>query len=434
MVNKIETAQVSLWDMKVGAISWLDDQGYAVFEFDAAFLKKGLDVAPIQMSLDEAQRGNNVFSFPSLNRVTYQGLPGLLADALPDKFGNSIIDAWLARNGRDSGTFSTVERLCYMGKRAMGALEFHPPYDHKLDRTVPVEIAELVGLAQNIIQERNKLQVVFGENEHENTDAIIDILRIGTSAGGARPKAVIAINEAGNVVSGQIAAPQGYDYWLLKFDGITDLELGEPKGYGRIEFAYYLMAKAAGINMTECRLLQENGRAHFLTKRFDRQDHEKIHMQSLCGLAHYDYNLAGAYAYEQAFAVMRKLHLSKSEIAEQFRRMVFNVIARNQDDHTKNIAFLMDKEGLWTLSPAFDVMYSHNPSGRWTNQHQMSINGKRDNFTRADFIKVSEVAGVPNPGLIIQEVIDAVERWPEFSAAAGISEKKTQDIRRYHRL
>ena len=268
MVNKIETAQVSLWDMKVGAISWLDDQGYAVFEFDAAFLKKGLDVAPIQMSLDEAQRGNNVFSFPSLNRVTYQGLPGLLADALPDKFGNSIIDAWLARNGRDSGTFSTVERLCYMGKRAMGALEFHPPYDHKLDRTVPVEIAELVGLAQNIIQERNKLQVVFGENEHENTDAIIDILRIGTSAGGARPKAVIAINEAGNVVSGQIAAPQGYDYWLLKFDGITDLELGEPKGYGRIEFAYYLMAKAAGINMTECRLLQENGRSSFFNKTF----------------------------------------------------------------------------------------------------------------------------------------------------------------------
>lgn len=434
MVNKVDTAVVKLWGDQVGAVSWMDDRAYGVFEYDPAFLKKGLDISPLHMGLNEAGQGERTFSFPGLNKMTFWGLPGLLADTLPDKFGNSIIDAWLARNGRDAASFSPVERLCYTGKRGMGALEFAPPLNRRFDRSVPVEVAKLVDLAQQIMSQRLALEVKIGTSEKENTEAIIDILRVGTSAGGARPKAVIGMDNKGNVISGQTNIPDGYDYWLLKFDGVTDLELGEPKGYGRIEYAYYLMAKTAGIEMTECRLLEENGRAHFLTKRFDRQNGQKIHMQSLCGLAHYDFNMAGAYSYEQAFAVMRKLRLSKNEAIQQYRRMVFNVMARNQDDHTKNIAFLMNKDGHWKLSPAFDVMYSHNPAGTWTNQHQMSINGQRDNFKLADLMAVGESISIPKPGDILKEVIDSVARWPEFARQAGLKEKAILEVKNYHRL
>ncbi len=315
----------------------------------------------------------------------------------------------------------------------MGALEFSPAINRRLDSSVAVEVAELVDLAQKVISERLVLDVEIGSTEKENAEAIMDILRVGTSAGGARPKAVIAMDMENNVISGQTDVPDGYDYWLIKFDGVDDLELGEPKGYGRIEYAYYLMAKAAGIEMTECRLLEENGRAHFLTKRFDRQKGKKIHLQSFCGLAHYDFNMAGAYSYEQAFAVMRKLRLSKAEAIQQYRHMAFNVIARNQDDHTKNIAFLMNQEGHWKLSPAFDLIYSHNPAGQWTNQHQMSINGKRDHFVLADLITVGESISIQKPIKIIQDVLASVERWPEFARQAGFKEK-ISDIGRYHRL
>ena len=434
MVDRVDTAVVMLWGNQVGAVSWLPDRAHGVFEYDPAFLKKGLDISPLHMGLDDAGKGDGMFSFPGLNKETFLGLPGLLADSLPDKFGNSIIDSWLARNGRDAGSFSPVERLCYTGRRGMGALEFAPPVNRNFDRPVPVEIAELVELAQDVMSQRLALDVEIGTSEKENAEAIIDILRVGTSAGGARPKAVIAMDNENNVMSGQTDIPEGYDCWLLKFDGVTDLELGEPKGYGRIEYAYYLMAKAAGIEMTECRLLEENGRAHFLTKRFDRQNGEKIHLQSLCGLAHYDFNMAGAYSYEQAFAVMRQLRLSKADAIQQFRRMVFNVVARNQDDHTKNIAFLMDQDGRWKLSPAFDMIYSHNPTGKWTNQHQMSINGKRDHFLLTDIINVAESISIPKPMGIIASVLDAVGRWPEFAAKAGIKDKILSEIARYHRM
>lgn len=420
--------------MPVGAISWLEDRGYAVFEYEPNFLNTGLDISPLHMGLDVARSSNRVFSFPELNKQTYLGLPGLVADALPDKFGNSIIDAWLARNGRDPGSFSPVERLCYTGKRGMGALEFFPPFDHQLDRPVPIEITTMAELVDAIISKRKELNVEFTHSDTANADAIVDILRIGTSAGGARPKAIIAINKSGSVISGQGEVPADYEYWLLKFDGVTDLELGNPKGYGLIEYAYYLMAKAAGIEMMECRLLHENGRSHFLTKRFDRQNKEKIHMQSLCGLAHYDFNMAGAYSYEQVFAVMRKLHLTKAEAIQQYRRMLFNVMARNQDDHTKNIVFLMGKTGTWYLSPAFDVIYSHNPRGKWTNQHQMSINGKRDHFTLDDLLTVASSISLSKPIEIINEVQSAVVRWPEFAKEAGVDHDTMIAISQYHRL
>lgn len=434
MTDRVETAVVKLWGDDVGAVSWLDDPGYAVFEYDPAFVKKGLDISPLHMSLDEAKRGDGIFSFPQLNKQTFLGLPGLLADSLPDKFGNSIIDAWLARSGREAPGFSPVERLCYTSARGMGALEFLPPVNPKFDRPVSVEIAELVKLVQGVMSQRLALDVELGNNDQEDSEAIMDILRVGTSAGGARPKAVIAMDKSGNVISGQGTVPQGYEYWVLKFDGVTDLELGEPRGYGRIEYAYYLMAQVAGIDMTECHLLEENDRAHFLTKRFDRQDGKKIHMQSLCGMAHYDFNMAGAYSYEQAFAVMRQLRLSKVDAIQQFRRMVFNVAARNQDDHTKNIAFLMNEDGRWRLSPAFDVNYSHNPAGQWTNQHQMSINGKRDHFKMEDMTALGDSISIPRPLDIVNEVIDAVRGWNEFSHKAGINEKRASEISRYHRI
>lgn len=433
MVKKIDTAMVKLWGDTVGAVSWLDERGYAVFEYASDFLNKGLDVSPIAMSLDAARAGDGKFVFPSLNRDTFLGLPGLLADALPDKFGNSIIDAWLTRNGRDSASFNPVERLCYTARRGMGALEFSPPVIEKYDESVPVEITELVTLAQEIMTERKGLHAQLGNSEHKNADAILDILRVGTSAGGARPKAVIAMNDQGKVISGQTDVPEGYDYWLLKFDGVTDLELGEPGGYGRIEYAYYLMAKAAGINITESRLLEENGRAHFMTRRFDRAGSEKLHMQSLCGIAHYDFNRAGAYSYEQAFEVMRKLRLSKAEATEQYRRMLFNIIARNQDDHTKNISFLMGKDGQWQLSPAYDVTYSHNPAGKWTNQHQMSVNGKRDHFSRDELIATGRSISISRPEEIIDEVTDAVNRWMEFAHAAGIKKDVSREIKKQQR-
>lgn len=432
MVDRIETAEIRLWKQFVGAVSWQDDRGYAVFEFDPKFLRSGLDISPLHMSLDVAQDGDGLFAFPELARRTYLGLPGLLADALPDKYGRSVIDAWLARQGRDPDSFSPVERLCYTATRAMGALEFAPSVHKRKEKAVPVEVSELVALAQKIVSERHGLTAQLGTSE--DADAIQDILSVGTSAGGARPKAIIAVNDQGHVVSGQTDVPPGYDHWILKFDGVTDIELGEPKEFGRIEFAYHHMATQAGIEMMACRLLEEGGRAHFMTRRFDRVDGQKVHMQSLCGLAHFDFNEAGMYSYEQALWVMRKLRLSKNEAAQQFRRMVFNVVATNLDDHTKNIAFLMDKEGHWTLSPAFDVTYAFNPAGRWANQHQMSINGKRKGIEREDIIAVGDSISLSKPGRIIDEVVDAVAEWPRFAKQAGVSPSIIRDRGMHHRL
>lgn len=434
MVEKVDTAQIRLWGENIGAVTWLADQGYALFEYEPSFLQRNLDVSPIHMGLTGARQGDTLFSFPGLNRETFLGLPGLLADALPDKFGNTIIDAWLARNGRDSSDFSPVERLCYTGNRGMGALEFKPAVSQGLDDAVAVEISELARLAQEITKERFSLDGHLGADHKQNNKAIMDILRVGTSAGGARPKAVIGMDDQGHVISGQVQLPKGYNYWILKFDGVNDLELGTPKGYGRIEYAYYLMAKAAGIRMTECRLLEEHGRAHFMTRRFDREHGQKVHMLSLCGIAHYDFNMAGAYGYEQAFAIMRTLRLSKAEAIQQFRRMVFNVIARNQDDHTKNIAFLMDQDGKWHLSPAFDVTYSHNPAGRWTSRHQMTINGKREHFQHTDLIQLGKSISLPNPREIIQEITEVVGQWPEFAVVAGLTPEQTKEISHYHRI
>jgi serine/threonine-protein kinase HipA len=433
LVDKVETAYVKIWGMLVGAVSWDPEKELATFEFDRNFLEKDLDLSPLKMPIADARSGTAKFEFPTLPKKTFKGLPGMLADSLPDKFGNNIIDVWLARQGRTPESFSPVERLCYTGKRAMGALEFEPIINKSIEQSVPVEVSELVELVQTVTEERSQLRTNL---DRDAADAILDIIRVGTSAGGNRPKAVIAFNDKTKEVrSGQIDAPNGFDYWVLKFDGIKDNSLGDPAGYGRIEYAYYKMAMAAGIEMTECRLFEENGRAHFMTKRFDRiGSRRKLHLQSLCAIAHFDFNEPGVYSYEQAFQIMRELRLSYRDAEQLFRRMVFNVVARNQDDHTKNIAFLMDQSGQWRLSPAFDMIYAYNPSGDWTSRHQMSINGKRDDFIKDDLLRVGNEMNIKSSHKIIDEIIEIATKWTDYALIAGLESSQSKSIGKTHRL
>ena len=426
-------AKVQLWGRTIGAVSLEAGQDVVAFQYDAEFARSGIELSPLVMPLSD-----RVYTFPGLPRITFHGLPGMLADSLPDKFGNALIDAWLATQGRLPESFSAVDRLCYIGTRGMGALEFAPVLGPKPRKSSKLEIDALVRLAGEVLTHRSRLQGHFHEAGQEK--ALRDILQVGTSAGGARAKAVIAWNRATNEVrSGQIVAGEGFDYWLLKFDGVEgnkDKELEDPKGYGAVEYAYHLMAKAAGIMMSECRLLEENGRRHFMTRRFDRlAGGEKLHMQSLGALAHFDFNQAGAYAYEQALLTIRQLKLPMAAVEEQFRRMVFNIVARNQDDHVKNIAFLMNKQGEWSLAPAFDVTYSCNPSGSWTATHQMTLNGKRDGFTLEDF-EACATAALMKRGRakqLIQQVEMAVKRWPEFAAEARLPGEWRDKIQKMHR-
>lgn len=433
MVKKIDTAYVRLWGKLVGAVFWNPDKEFATFEFDKKFLEQGLDLSPLKMPIRDARRGTAKFEFRTLPKRTFMGLPGMLADALPDNFGNDIINTWLARQGRTPESFSPVERLCYTGKRAMGALEFSPIIKESLEKSVPVEVHELVELAQTVTNERSQLKATFDKGASE---ALLDIIRVGTSAGGKRPKAIIALNDhTKEVRSGQVDAPNDFDYWVLKFDGIKDKSLGDPAGYGRIEFAYYNMAISCGIKMTESRLLKENGRAHFMTRRFDRLKNEgKLHLQSLCAIAHFDFYDPGAYSYEQAFQIMRELKLPYSDAEQQYRRMVFNIVARNQDDHTKNIAFLMDKNGKWSLSPAYDVIYSYNPIGNWTSKHQMSINGKRDEFIKDDLIHVGKEMNIKSCERIIDDIIEVVSQWPGYAINAGVETAQIKSISKAHRF
>ncbi len=427
-------AEVRLWGRRIGALSMDEGRDVAAFQYDPEFAASGIEIAPLMMPL-----GGRVHEFPALSRESFHGLPGILADSLPDKFGNALIDAWLATQGRTPGSFGALERLCYTGSRGMGALEYLPVLGPRPRRAVKVRIDALVDLASEVLSHRGDLQGHF--HDEGRAKALADILRVGTSAGGARAKAVIAWNEETHEVrSGQIEAGDGFGCWLLKFDGVSgnrDKENEDPRGYGVTEYAYHLMARAAGISMSECRLMEEGGRRHFMTRRFDRlPGGEKLHMQSLAALAHLDFNRAGAHSYEQAFLVIQQLSLPMASVEEQFRRMAFNIVARNQDDHVKNIAFLMDREGSWSLSPAFDLTYSFNPGGAWTATHQMTMNGKREGFTRGDFDACAKSAGMKRgrSGAILDEVIAAVKDWPRFAVQAKLSEATMRKIQNVHLL
>jgi serine/threonine-protein kinase HipA len=427
-------AEVRLWGRTIGAVQLGDGAEAATFQYDPRFAASGIEISPLMMPLS-----SRIHSFPGLRRESFHGLPGLLADSLPDRFGHALIDAWLASQGRAPESFDAVERLCYVGTRGMGALEYAPALGPQPRRSTKLRVDSLVELASQALTNRAALAASFARARA--SAGVEEILRVGTSAGGARAKAIIAWNPATNEVrSGQAKAPDGFEYWLLKFDGVRgnqDRELDDPQGYTVVEYAYAAMAKAAGLEMTECRLLEEGGRRHFMTRRFDRTpDGGKLHMQSLAALAHFDFNAAGAHSYEQAFGVMRRLGLPMSAIEEQFRRMAFNVVARNQDDHVKNIAFLMDRTGAWSLAPAFDVTFSYNPAGAWTARHQMSLNGKRDGFLLEDFQACEKVAGLKRgrAAALLGEVTGVVSEWPTFAARAGVSRAWTDHVRASLRL
>jgi serine/threonine-protein kinase HipA len=428
-------AEVILWGRTIGAVALDEDREIASFEYDPAFAQSGIEVSPLEMPLS-----SRIYTFPALPQVSFHGLPGLLADSLPDKFGNALIDEWLARQGRGPGSMNAVERLCYTGKRGMGALEYAPATGPNRSSTKPIDVGHLVNLASKILSKRSELQTTFGDDT-VSENALLEILRVGTSAGGARAKAIIAWNlETGEVRSGHLTAPAGFTHWLLKFDGVTgnkDKEkIDDPQGFALIEYAYYLMALDSGIEMSESRLLRENGRSHFVTRRFDRlSTGKKVHMQSLAALAHYDFNHPGANSYEQAMMVVRRIGMPAGTAEQLYRRMVFNILARNQDDHVKNIAFLMDQGGNWSLSPAFDMVYSFNPSGDWTNKHQMSMNGKRDGFSLEDFTACAKAAGLKQGQgtKIVNEIQGVVARWAEYAESAGVPGDVASSIVRAHR-
>ena len=429
----VDLAFINIWGKRVGAVSWDSDRKLATIEFEEDFVDEKIDLSPIIMPLNELTRGVKIHSFANLSMQTFKGLPGLLADSLPDRYGNNLINEWLSIRGKSQEDFSIVERLCYIGKRGMGALEFEPSILGTEDKSVLIQLEELVDIAGQVLNKRKSMNLRL-DNKYKNV--VKEIIRVGTSAGGARAKAVIAVNDKTKKVrSGQVEAPKGFDHWILKFDGVADEQLGETDGFGRIEYAYSKMAEAAGVNMTECRLLEENGRAHFMTRRFDRMSgNEKIHMQTLCAIAHFDYNDPDSYSYEQLFQIMRKMKLSYADAAQMYRRIVFNVAACNCDDHTKNISFLLKQNQQWRLSPAYDVIYSYNPHGLWTKRHQMSVNKKRENIDYMDLLAIANENNIKAPKEIIDRVLEAVSSWKKYAKESGVQREKINEINRNLKL
>jgi serine/threonine-protein kinase HipA len=419
----VDVAEVKIWGELAGAVRWDTQDQLASFQFDTDFLKKGYDLSPIKMPI---QNGNRIYSFPDLRKAkeeqvaTFNGLPGLLADSLPDKYGNQLINIWLARNGRPPDSMNPVEKLCFIGARGMGALEFEPTQLKTNKQTFAVEIKSLVEIAEKILSVREGFETNLHKDEQR---ALSDILKIGTSAGGVRPKAVIAYNQkSGEVRSGQTLAPKGFDHWLIKLDGVSDAQFGSSHGFGRVEYAYYLMAKDCGIQMSDSQLYEENGRAHFMTRRFDREgSNTKHHIQTLCGIQHFDYNNLYGYSYEQIFQAMRILRMTYPEAEQMFRRMVFNVMASNYDDHTKNFSFRLKQYGKWELSPAYDVCYSYDPENIWVSQHTLSINGKHKGISKNDLMTLATANNIKKGESIIDEIKEVVCDWEQYAKRVSVS-------------
>ncbi len=419
----ITTANVMLWGKRIGVVAWNSEQRLGTFEFTKAYDEQPWDIAPLMMP----KRQKRIFGFLELkNNNTYKGLPGLLADVLPDQYGSALINAWLGAAGRPTNSLNPVELLCYIGNRGMGAMEFEPTLTEPNTKAIKLEVDGLVTIAQRILNQRN----AFKTNLKKETEkGLLDLITVGTSAGGTRAKAIIAYNEkTGEVRSGQTNAPRGFKQWLIKFDGVTDVELGGSHGFGRVEMAYHLMAKACRITMSECRLLEEHGRAHFMTRRFDREANAKLHLQSLCAMAHFDFEKVGVYSYEQVFEVMRRLRLPYQDAEQQYRRMVFNVLARNCDDHTKNIAFLMHPNGVWSLSPAYDLCYAYRPGSPWVSMQSLRVNGKRENITIEDFIAVAKKMNIKKPNEIITQIQNVLKQWKTFAKEVGVEKKLIDSI------
>lgn len=419
----VDVAEVTIWGELAGAVRWDTQRQLASFQYDKKFLTKGYELSPIKMPL---RNGDMIYRFPELRRgkdqteSTFKGLPGLLADALPDRYGNRLMDVWLAQNGRPPGSMNPVEQLCFIGSRGMSALEFEPALTKTDKRTFSVEIDSLVALARKVLSSRENMRVNLVEDEQQ---AMKELLKIGTSAGGARPKAVIVFNEkTGEVRSGQTVAPKGFDHWLIKLDGVSDAQFGTSHGYGRVEYAYSQMARDCGIHMMESRLFEENGRAHFMTKRFDREGgHTRHHIQTLCGIQHFDYANLHGHSYEQLFQTMRMLKLTYLEAEQMFRRVVFNVMATNYDDHTKNFAFRLKQNGRWELAPAYDVCFSYDPTNLWVSQHTLSINGKHKDINRPDLMALANANSIKKAGHIIDEIKDMVCGWQRYAKESDVA-------------
>lgn len=426
----MDTTFVKIWGELVGAVAWDDSRGIASFEYDSKFKSNNWDIAPLQMPISSDKR---VFEFPALRKKSdatsdpFKGLPGLLADMLPDRYGSELINLWLAQQGRPENSMNPVEMLCFIGTRGIGALEFEPVIISESKRTFSVEIENLVDIAQKMLSKKEAFSTNLNKDEEK---ALLDILRIGTSAGGVRPKAVIAYNQkTGEVKSGQTNAPNGFEHWLIKLDGVSDVQLGKSSGYGRVEMAYYNMAIDCGIEMMPSRLLEENGRAHFMTKRFDREGGSiKHHIQTLCAMKHFDYNLLTSYSYEQLFQTMRELKMPYPAAEQMFRRMVFNVLARNCDDHTKNFSFRLKKGGVWELTPAYDICHAYQPKHAWVSQQILSINGKRTDITKNDLLTVGQSIKNKKALEIVSEISDTVINWKKYALNVNVEPKLRDEI------
>ena len=416
-MKDVSVIEMWVWGRFAGAVTLDPSLAYYAFEYDPTWKRAGVELSPLHMSLKESR---SVYVFPTLPEATYFRLPALLADALPDDFGNALIDAWMAQRGIVKSSVTVLDRLAYMGKRGMGALEFRPARGAHKESSAPVEMKELVEEARRLFQGTFSV-------DHEAKAALANIIKVGTSAGGARAKAVIAWNPATDEVrSGQFDAAPGFEHWLLKFDGVgKDEELGTGEGYGRIEFAYYLMATAAGIRMSDSRLLEENGRAHFMTKRFDREviggKTLKHHIQTLCGINHLDFRQRDTHDYSQLFMTASELALDDDALNQIFRRMAFNVMGRNCDDHTKNFGFILRQGQPWSLSPAYDVTHAYNPRGEWTYQHLMSVNQKFKDISKADLLEVANRFSVRKPENVLSDVRSAIDSWSQFAKRANLS-------------
>ena len=429
-MKHVSVIEVRIWGQRVGAVALDERLGYYAFAYEPVWQRAGIELAPLTLPLDDRR---TAFVFPNLPDATFRRLPGMLADALPDDFGNALIDAWMAERGFEKSEVTPLDRLAYMGKRGVGALEFKPARGSQSESAVPLEMKSLVENARRLVE--GDLSI----DAHANA-AIANIIQVGTSAGGARAKAVIAWNRKTNTIrSGQFDAAEGFEHWLLKFDGVGKyLELSAGTDSGRIEYAYHLMAKAAGIDMSECRLLEENSRAHFMTRRFDREvisgKTTKHHLQSLCAMDHLDFKQRGTHSYAQLFMAVARLNLEDRALEQVFRRMAFNVMARNCDDHTKNFAFRLKQGGGWELAPAYDLTHAYNPRGEWTYQHLMSVNGKFKEIGREDILVEAERFSVSRPADLLKDVRSALENWPTFSKEAGVSNSTSDRVATDFRL
>lgn len=427
----VDVAEVSIWGEPVGAVRWDSQRGLASFQYQRDFIARGYDLAPLKMPI---RNGDQIYNFPELRKAKeenlsmFNGLPGLLADSLPDTYGNQLMNIWLARNGRPPDSMNPVEKLCFIGTRGMGALEYEPALVRTSRQAFAIEMQSLVEVAHKMLSMRENFTANIQKDEYR---AMGDILKIGTSAGGVRPKAVIAYNKkSGEVRSGQSSAPRGFEHWLIKLDGVSDAQFGSSHGYGRVEYAYYLMALDCGIHMMESALFEENDRAHFMTKRYDREGSNiKHHIQSLCGIQHFDYNNVYAFSYEQVFQVMRMLRLTYPEAEQMYRRMVFNVLASNCDDHTKNFSFRLKQNGKWELAPAFDICYAYDPMNLWVNQHSLSINGKHSKIQREDLMTLARANNIRKGELIIDEIKEIACNWEQYAKQVDVSSKLTGSIR-----